>query len=64
MYVIGEATGRHNFTLKNSKNGDTPIDMELSDMFGAAPKTVMEDSTIPFNPDPLEYDETDIEYLP
>ncbi len=62
MYVIGEATGRHNFTLKNSKNGDTPIDMELSDMFGAAPKTVMEDSTIPFNPDPLEYDETDIEY--
>ncbi|MCK9628023.1 MAG: phosphoribosylformylglycinamidine synthase [Bacteroidales bacterium] len=62
MYVVGEATGRKNFTLKNSKNGDTPIDLALEDMFGSAPKTIMEDVTVPYNWDPLEYDEEDIEY--
>lgn len=49
-------------TLKNSKNGDTPIDLALEDMFGAAPKTIMEDVTVPHRWDPLEYDEEDIEY--
>lgn len=62
MYVVGEATGRKNFTLKNSKNGDTPIDLALEDMFGSAPKTIMEDVTMPHKWDPLEYDEEDIEY--
>lgn len=61
-YVIGEATGRHNFTLRSSKNGDTPIDLQLEDMFGSAPKTVMEDVTVPFSSDPLEYDSDDIAY--
>lgn len=62
MYVIGEATGRDNFTLKSSKNGDTPIDLALEDMFGSAPKTIMQDSTINEKFDPVEYDNDDIEY--
>ncbi len=45
FYVIGETTGKHNFTLKNNKNGETPIDLELSDMFGSTPKTIMTDES-------------------
>lgn len=45
FYVIGETTGKHNFTLRNNKTGETPIDLELSDMFGSTPKTVMTDES-------------------
>jgi phosphoribosylformylglycinamidine synthase len=45
FYVIGETTGKGNFTLRNNLNGETPIDLELSDMFGSTPKTVMSDSS-------------------
>lgn len=62
MYVIGQATGRHNFTLQSSKNGDTPIDLAMEDMFGSAPKTVMDDVTVKQKLDPLEYDEEEIAY--
>lgn len=62
MYVIGEATGRHNFTLKSSKNGDTPIDLALEDMFGSAPKTIMADVTVTPEIDPMEYDTDEIPY--
>ncbi len=43
FYIIGNATGKHNFTLRNSRTGSTPIDLALSDMFGSTPKTVMTD---------------------
>ena len=43
FYVIGETTGKNNFTLKNNKTGETPIDLALGDMFGSTPKTIMTD---------------------
>lgn len=46
MYVIGEATGDHRFTFENANNGERPIDLELKDMLGNPPKTIMEDKTI------------------
>jgi len=45
MYVIGETTGNHNFTLKNEKTGEAAIDLQMKDMFGSAPKTYMTDET-------------------
>lgn len=45
MYVIGETTGKHNFTLRNEVSGETAIDLQMSDMFGAAPKTYMKGET-------------------
>lgn len=45
FYNIGKVSGKGNFTLKNSLTGSTPIDLELSDMFGSTPKTVMTDSS-------------------
>ncbi len=46
MYVIGETTGDMKFTFENANTGEKPIDLELKDMFGNPPKTIMEDKTI------------------
>ncbi|HPH16648.1 MAG TPA: AIR synthase-related protein, partial [Bacteroidales bacterium] len=43
MYVIGETTGTHQFTFINNKTGEKPIDLQLDDMFGNPPKTIMQD---------------------
>ena len=46
MYVIGETTGDMKFTFENANTGEKPIDLELKDMFGNPPRTIMEDKTI------------------
>ena len=46
MYVIGETTGDMQFTFVNNKTGEKPIDLKLEDMFGKAPRTVLNDQTI------------------
>lgn len=53
MYVIGETTGKHNFTLKNEKTGEAAIDLQMTDMFGSAPKTYMKDVTKDYKFEPL-----------
>lgn len=62
MYVVGEATGEHNFTLVNSVTGEKPIDLGMKDLLGKTPQTVMEDITLRDSFDPLEYDTDDIHY--
>ena len=42
MYVIGEATGDNQFCFVD-KDGNKPIDLQLADMFGNPPKTVLTD---------------------
>jgi phosphoribosylformylglycinamidine synthase len=44
MYIIGEVTGDNQFTFIE-KNGSKPIDLQLEDMFGNPPKTIMRDTT-------------------
>lgn len=55
MYVIGETTGDHRFTFENATTHERPIDLELKDMFGNPPKTIMEDKTIKEKYSDLEY---------
>ena len=45
MYVIGDATGDNRFTFTDPKTGQSPIDLELNDMFGNPPKTVITDNS-------------------
>jgi phosphoribosylformylglycinamidine synthase len=45
MYVVGETTNDHRFVFEQ-KNGENPIDLAMTDMFGSSPKTVMTDSTV------------------
>ena len=46
MYEVGDVTGDLRFTFESQSKGDKPMDMDLEDMFGSSPKTVMTDSTI------------------
>ena len=63
MYVVGETTGDHRFVFEDKK-GVKPIDLEMADMFGNSPKTVMHDSTVATKYAPVEYSEEKInEYV-
>lgn len=55
MYVVGETTGDDRFTFENANNGERPIDLELKDMFGNPPKTIMDDKTVEEKYSDLEY---------
>ena len=46
IYEVGDVTGDHRFTFKSSSTGEKPMDMDLEDMFGSSPKTVLTDSRI------------------
>lgn len=56
MYVVGETTGKHNFTFENKETGENIIDLQLEDMFGAPPKTVITDTTVVNQYSPVVYD--------
>ncbi|MGL5731503.1 MAG: phosphoribosylformylglycinamidine synthase, partial [Bacteroidales bacterium] len=45
MYVVGETTGDMKFVFEQP-NGECPINLKLEDMFGKAPKTIMEDRSV------------------
>ena len=61
MYVAGETTGDMQFCFHDAKDGSKPIDLQLSDMFGNPPKTIMDDKTVVENFKPLEYRKEDIQ---
>ena len=46
FYVVGEVTEDHHFSFHSKKNNETPIDLDLSALFGSSPKTIMEDISI------------------
>ncbi len=60
IYIIGEITGDHQFTLINPVTGEKPIDIKLEALFGKPPKTVMKDSTIKPEWEKAEYSQSKI----
>ena len=54
FYRIGEVTDNHRFTLIDKKSGKAAIDLQMSDMFGNAPKTIMKDESAPYKFNPLK----------
>tara|TARA_R110002051_G_scaffold227565_1_gene289873 strand:- start:89 stop:3772 length:3684 start_codon:yes stop_codon:yes gene_type:complete len=46
MYEVGDVTGDKRFTFQSKTTGEKPMDLDLSDMFGSSPKTIMTDTTI------------------
>ncbi|MDC3388265.1 phosphoribosylformylglycinamidine synthase [Flavobacteriaceae bacterium] len=64
MYEVGDVTNDDRFTFKSNTTGEKPMDLELSDMFGSSPKTIMTDKTVVRNYDEITYDVKNIdEYL-
>ncbi len=55
FYEIGQVTGNHRFVLRDEKSGVSAIDLEMSDMFGSAPKTYMHDQSAEYHFNPLKF---------
>ena len=64
MYVVGEVTGDHRFSFHSETKDESPMDLSLNDMFGSSPKTIMNDTIIPFDYKEINYDPANIhDYL-
>ena len=61
MYEVGDVTNDDRFTFKSNTTGEKPMDLELSDMFGSSPKTIMTDKTVVRNYDEITYDVKNID---
>ena len=54
LYVVGETTGDAHFSFKQG-DGVKPFDLDVAQMFGHSPKTVMRDNTVERHYAPVEY---------
>ncbi len=63
MYVVGETTGDEHFSFVQC-DGKKPFDLDVAQMFGHTPKTVMVDETVERHYKDVEYDQSKLdEYL-
>lgn len=60
MYEIGHTTGDVQFTFVDNRTGEKPIDWQLEDMFGKAPRTIMRDKTTKTEFAPVQYSTTNL----
>ena len=49
MYEVGDILNNHRFTFESEKTGAKPMDFAIDDMFGASPKTILNDVTVDRN---------------
>lgn len=64
FYEVGEITGDDQFTFESSKTGEKPIDLQIEDMFGNPPKTIMNDVTVENKYAEVTYDASQLkEYI-
>ena len=56
MYVVGETTGDAHFCFKQA-DGVKPFDLDVAQMFGHTPKTVMVDETVERRYEDVKYNE-------
>jgi phosphoribosylformylglycinamidine synthase len=60
-YEVGEVTSDNRFTFQSKTTGEKPMDLELSDMFGSSPKTIMNDVTVERNYEAISYNKNHIQ---
>ena len=60
MYVVGETTGDKHFAFEQG-DGVRPFDLDVAQMFGHSPKTVMKDETVKRTYSDADYDISKIE---
>ena len=54
MYVVGETTGDAHFSFKQG-DGVKPFDLDVAQMFGHSPKTIMRDNTVEHKYEDVKY---------
>ncbi|QFQ13258.1 phosphoribosylformylglycinamidine synthase [Pseudoprevotella muciniphila] len=63
MYVVGETTGDAHFSFEQG-DGKRPFDLDVAQMFGHSPKTVMRDETVERKYENVAYEPSQLqEYL-
>ena len=62
IYVVGKVTNDNKFIFESPTKGTKPMNLNLEDMFGSSPKTIMIDQKIKINYNNLNYDKSKIEY--
>lgn len=60
-YEVGEVTSDDRFTFESKTTGEKPMDLEMDDMFGSSPKTIMNDVTVEKNYEAVSYDQSNIQ---
>lgn len=64
MYIVGEITDDLKITFHSEITGEKAIDLEINDMLGSSPKTIIEDKTIDHKFEELIYKKENIkEYI-
>ena len=59
LYVVGETTGDAHFAFQQG-DGKRPFDLDVAQMFGHSPKTVMRDKTVERPYENVSYDEKNL----
>ncbi|MBO7472039.1 MAG: phosphoribosylformylglycinamidine synthase, partial [Bacteroidaceae bacterium] len=59
LYVVGETTGDAHFAFQQG-DGKRPFDLDVAQMFGHSPKTVMRDKTVERPYENVSYDQKDL----
>ena len=62
FYIVGEVTEDHHFSFHSEKNEETPIDLDLSALFGSSPKTIMEDVSAAQQFEAISYNAKEIKH--
>ena len=60
MYVVGETTGDAHFSFKQA-DGVKPFDLDVAQMFGHTPQTIMVDETVERRYEDVTYNETQLD---
>ena len=64
IYIVGEATGDHKLVFDKHGQDKKPVDLDMDDLFGSSPKTVINDRTSAPDFKPVTYESSRIhEYL-
>jgi phosphoribosylformylglycinamidine synthase len=59
-YEVGKVTNNNRFTFESKTTGEKPMDLELFDMFGSSPKTIMTDNSVVRNYSDISYQQEKI----
>jgi phosphoribosylformylglycinamidine synthase len=60
FYVVGEVTGDNNFSFYSKKDNHIPLDINIEDLIGNSPKTIIEDQTIKDSFKEVVYDKSKV----
>lgn len=56
MYVVGEVTGDMRFSAVSGAKNEKPLDLDLADLFGSSPKTIMNDHAVERQYEAVDYE--------